>query len=121
MVKTTQSLMLSRTIKAVLIVRANNVLKSLHEVGLMNLCCLTVRFEDITNKGRSPEILAPPTHCSLDSTGHIYFQNFTVQARAPAPDTPLKSFFFLERFEQQDKSNQISLQQQNQKMRGTGW
>lgn len=111
MVKTTQSLMLSRTIKAVLIVRANNVLKRLHEVGLMNLCCLTVWFEDITNKDRSPEILAPPTHCSLDSTGHIYFQNFTVQARAPASDTPLK--FFLERSEQQDKSNQIKYPSSN--------
>lgn len=42
LVKTTQSWMLSRTIKAVLIVLANNILKSLHEVGLMNLYDLKI-------------------------------------------------------------------------------
>lgn len=42
LVKTTQSWMLSRMIKAVLVVLANNILKSLHEVGLMNLYDLKV-------------------------------------------------------------------------------
>lgn len=63
MVKITQSLVLRGTIKAILIVLANNEFMSLHEVVLMNLCCLAVWCVDIFNKDRSPEILGPPICC----------------------------------------------------------